>query len=107
MRVERVAFRLRVRPDRVQEYDEAHRRVWPELLRLLKEVGISHYSIFRRGQDLFFYMHVEDFDRAWGELDASKINQLWQREMQPLFVPSGDLEAGERFPMMREVFYLD
>lgn len=102
----RVAFRLRVRPDRIEEYDEAHKRVWPELLALLKQVGISEYSIFRLGSDLFLYMHVEDFERAWSELDRSPVNLRWQQEMKPLFEPLTDLEPGERFPMMREVFYL-
>jgi L-rhamnose mutarotase len=57
----RVAFRLRVRPERIAEYEAAHRKVRPELLQLLKDVGISQYSIFRSGSDLFFYLHVDDF----------------------------------------------
>jgi L-rhamnose mutarotase len=103
----RFAFRLRVRAHRIQDYDEAHQKVWPELLQLLKDVGISQYSIFRSGTDLFFYMHVEDFERAWYELDANRVNQLWQKAMEPILEPLSDLQPGERFPMMREVFYLD
>jgi L-rhamnose mutarotase len=52
-------------------------------------------------------MHVEDFERAWNELDRNPVNLRWQREMKPLFEPLTELEPGERFPMMREVFYLD
>jgi len=103
----RIAFRLRVRPDRIQEYEEAHRRVWPELLQLFKDLGIAQYSIFRRGVDLFFYMQVDDFELAWSEIDKNPINQHWQKEMKPLFEPVQDLEPGERFPMMREIFYLE
>jgi L-rhamnose mutarotase len=103
---ERVAFRLRVRQEKIQEYEDAHQRVWPELLKLLKDVGIEHYSIFRRGGDLFFYMHVDDFDRAWSEIDRSPINKRWQKEMEQLFEPSVELTPGERFPMMREIFHL-
>jgi L-rhamnose mutarotase len=105
--MQRVAFRLRVRPDRIHEYEDAHRRVWPELLRLLKDVGVARYSIFRHGTDLFFYMQVDDFERAWDRLDNSDVNQRWQKEMAPLFEPTGQLEPGERFLMMREVFYLE
>jgi L-rhamnose mutarotase len=103
----RVAFRLRIRPDRIAEYDEAHKRVWPELLQLLKQVGISRYSIFRHETDLFLYMHVEDFERAWSQLDKHPINLRWQQEMKPLFEPLTGLAPGERFPMMREVFFLE
>ena len=102
----RIAFRLRVRADRIAEYEEAHRHVWPELLSLLKSVGISQYSIFRSGVDLFFYLHVDDFERAWSQIDQSPVNQRWQQEMAPLFEPMGPTAPGERFPMMREVFYL-
>jgi L-rhamnose mutarotase len=45
----RVAFRLRIRPDAIVAYEESHRQVWPDLLAKLQEVGISDYSIFRRG----------------------------------------------------------
>jgi L-rhamnose mutarotase len=103
----RVAFRLRIRAERIAEYEAAHRRVWPELLRLLKEVGISQYSIFRHGTDLFFYMHVDDFEKAWQQLDAADVNRRWQKEMEPLFESPPERAPGERFPMMREVFYLD
>lgn len=103
----RVAFRLRVRQERIADYEAAHRQVWPELLQLLKEVGISQYSIFCSGTDLFFYMHVDDFERAWSRIDAHPLNRRWQAQMAPLFEPLPDLAPGERLPMMREVFYLE
>ncbi len=85
--MQRVAFRLRIKNDAVEEYEESHRHVWPELLAKLREVGISDYSIFRRRQDLFLVMKVEDFDRAWNELDQDSVNQRWQKEMSRLFEP--------------------
>ena len=105
--MQRVAFRLRVKKDAIQEYEESHQRMWPELLTKLRSVGISAYSIFRRGQDLFLVMKVEDFERAWKELDQDPVNQRWQKEMARLFEPVPDLEPGERFAMMKEVFYLE
>src|SRR5678816_1876504 len=65
----RYAFQLRIKADCIEEYDREHQRVWPELLAKLKAVGISDYSIFRRGQDLTLVLRVNDFDRAWDELD--------------------------------------
>ncbi len=43
----RYAFKLRIKTDAIEEYDREHRRVWPELLAKLKQVGISDYSNFR------------------------------------------------------------
>jgi L-rhamnose mutarotase len=105
--VARVAFHLRLRPERLQEYDEAHQQVPAELRALLKQVGIGRYSIFRRGMDLFLYMQVDDFEQAWSVIDTHPVNRRWQEQMASLFEPLADLEPGERFPMMREVFYLD
>ncbi|MFI5095198.1 MAG: L-rhamnose mutarotase, partial [Candidatus Acidiferrales bacterium] len=90
-----------------EEYEAAHKNVWPALLAKLKEVGISQYSIFRREQDLFLFMHVDDFDAAWRALDQYPTNLQWQQEMAKLFEPVPGLKPGEKFAMMKEVFYLD
>jgi L-rhamnose mutarotase len=103
----RYAFKLRIKKEAIEEYEREHQRVWPELLSKIKEAGISDYSIFRRGQDLFLYMHVDDFERAWAELDRAPINQRWQEFMSRFFEPVPDLESGERFAMMKEVFHLE
>ena len=102
----RFAFKLRIREDAIEEYEIEHQRVWPELLAKLKSVGISDYSIFRRGQDLFLCLRAEDFESAWDELDRDPVNQKWQLLMSRLFEPVPDQQPGERFAMMKEVFYL-
>ena len=100
------AFKLRIKPDAIEEYEIEHKRVWPELLAKLKEVGISDYSIFRRGQDLTLVLRVDDFDKAWDELDKDPANQRWQVFMSRLFEEVPDKRPGERFAMLKEVFYL-
>ncbi len=103
----RYAFKLRIRKEAAEDYEREHQRVWPELLQKLKDVGVSDYSIFRRGQDLFLTLRVENFDRAWDELDRDPVNQRWQEFMSNLFEPVLDQQPGERFAMMKEVFYLE
>jgi L-rhamnose mutarotase len=104
--MQRIAFCLRLRPGAEAAYDDAHAAVWSEMLALLKRAGISEYSIFRRGQTLILTMHVEDFDATWNKIEADPINTRWQQAMAPYFDKMDPLEAGERFPMMREVFYM-
>ena len=41
----RTAFRLRIKAGKEQEYDAAHRHVWPALLAKLREVGIIGHSL--------------------------------------------------------------
>lgn len=103
----RVAFLLRLKKGMGSEYDKAHGAVWPEMLDLLKRAGISQYSIFRRDELLFLTMHVDgDFDAVWDKIDIDPVNLKWQQAMSAYFAPIGELRNGERFPMMKEVFYM-
>lgn len=105
--MERVAFLLRLKPGAGPGYDEAHRRVWPEMLRLLKSAGVSEYSIFRRDELLFLSMRVEsDFETTWRRIESDATNTRWQEAMGAYFDPVSEARPGERFPMMREVFYM-
>jgi L-rhamnose mutarotase len=103
----RVAFRLRLKPDAIEGYEKDHTNVWPELLAKLREVGVSDYSIFRRGQDLVLVMRVVDFDAAWDALADDPVNLRWQAEMAKYFEPVAGLQPSERFAMMKEVFYME
>ncbi|WP_196259910.1 L-rhamnose mutarotase [Pelagibacterium limicola] len=44
--VERVAFRMRLTPGRMDEYRRRHDEIWPELADLLRSSGISDYWIW-------------------------------------------------------------
>ena len=105
--MERVAFQLKIRKDKIADYDLAHKSVWPELIQRIRDAGIRDYSIFRRGQTIFLVMRVTDFDAAWNKLADDPINKKWQREMAEIFEDRQDVEPGERFPMFQEVFYME
>jgi L-rhamnose mutarotase len=105
--MQRVAFLLRLKEGMGAAYDRDHAAVWPEMLDLLKRSGISVYSIFRRDELLFLYMHIDgDFDAMWDKIDQDPVNLRWQRTMSAYFLADHGAREGERFPMMKEVFYL-
>ncbi len=106
--MERAAFMLRLKPGTEDAYDESHRHVWPEMLALLKSAGISEYSIFRRDDLLVLSLRVDDdFETTWQRIENDPVNLKWQQAMSAYFMPlSNDLRPGERFAMLREVFYL-
>ena len=104
--MQRIAFLLRLREGAEAAYDAAHAHVWPEMLALLKQSGISEYSIFRRDQLLILTMHVENFEETWARIEADPVNTRWQRAMAPYFAPLDPPRPGERFPMMREIFFM-
>jgi L-rhamnose mutarotase len=104
--LKRYAFMLRLRPGVAEEYEKAHRAVWPEMLELLKSAGISEYSIYRRDELVVLTLRAVDFEATWSKIDNHPVNLRWQKTMAPLFAPLEGLRAGERFPMLEEVFYL-
>ena len=104
--MKRVAFLLRLKEGTGAAYDKAHGAVWPEMLALLKSAGVAEYSIFRRDELLFLYMHVEDFEGAWKKIESDPVNTRWQQAMGEYFMEKQPTQAGERFPFMQEVFYM-
>jgi L-rhamnose mutarotase len=100
--VERVCFQLHVRPERIAEYRERHRAVWPEMLDALRDAGWSNYSLFLRPDGLLIgYLETEDFEVATAAMDATDVNARWQADMAPFF--SQELS----FERLEEVFHLD
>ena len=93
-------------PAVAEAYEKAHRAVWPEMLELLKSAGISEYSIYRRDELVILTLRAADFEATWSKIDNHPVNLRWQQTMAPLFAPLEGLRAGERFPMLEEVFYL-
>jgi L-rhamnose mutarotase len=101
---QRSAFVLQVRPEKIDEYVEAHRAVWPDMLQALRDAGIQNYSIFRDGNRVFGYFESEDLDRAASYLAEQEVCTRWQNAMADLLeerVP----DAGP--PALEEIFRLD
>jgi len=44
--MEKYAFKMKVHPGKAAEYRKRHDEIWPELLALLHEAGVSDYSIY-------------------------------------------------------------
>ena len=43
--MERYAFKMKLNPGMAAEYRKRHDEIWPELVSLLREAGVSDYSI--------------------------------------------------------------
>jgi L-rhamnose mutarotase len=101
---QRSAFVLKVRPDRIDEYVEAHRNVWPEMLDALRAAGIRNYTIFRHGHEMFGYFESDDLEAAGRYMAAQEVNTRWQDAMAELLderVPDAGPEP------LEEVFRLE
>ena len=104
--VQRVAFRLRVKEEKLGEYKRIHREVWPELLADMRAASIRNYSIFARGPELFGYLECDDWDATLAALARSDANRRWQERMQEYLATPVDPEKAEPLELLEEVFYL-
>jgi len=104
--VERVCFLARVRPDRLEEYRAAHRRVWPEMTEALSSAGWANYTIFLADDGLLVgYLETDDYEAALAAMAATDVNKRWQAEMAEFFVDDGPPD--ESFLRIAEIFHLD
>ena len=101
---QRTGFVLHVRPDRIEEYVQAHANVWPEMLDALRGAGIRNYTIFRAGNSVFGYFESDDLAASERHLAAQEVCTRWQDEMAQLLAERVP-DSGP--PALEEIFRMD
>jgi len=106
--VERICFRLQVKPDRLDEYRNRHRQVWPDMQQALRDTGWRNYSLFLADDgQLIGYLESDDFEKSRQAMAATEVNAAWQRDMAPFFVDTAGRHADAAMAPLVEVFHLD
>lgn len=106
--MERVCFLLQVRPERLAEYKERHRAVWPDMLQALRETGWHNYSLFLRPDGLLVgYFETPNLRAALDGMSRRDVNERWQRDMAAFFVSLDDATPDKSFLRLEEIFHLD
>lgn len=102
--MQRAAFRIRIRPERVDDYVAAHADVWPELRQALSRAGVRNYTIFLDGESAFGYYEAADLEAADAAMAAEDVNRRWQEAMTPLILEEISGVGPSRLP---EIFRLE
>ncbi len=105
--MQRVAIRLRVKEEKLDEYKRLHREVWPELLADMRAASIRNYSIFADGPELFGYLECDDWNAAAEALARSDANRRWQELMSDYLATPVDPKAATPLRLLEEVFRMD
>ena len=105
--MERVCFLLRVKPERLDEYRERHRTVWPEMLDALRDAGWRNYSLFLRDDGLLVgYLETDDFEAAQRGMEQTDVNARWQASMAEFFELPDGARPDTGVTRLDEVFHL-
>ncbi|MCT2543131.1 L-rhamnose mutarotase [Streptomyces atratus] len=89
----RIALHTKVRADRIEEYEAAHREVPAELTAAIRAAGAASWTIWRSGTDLFHVIDCKDYAALLAELERLPVNVAWQARMDELLDVSHDYSA--------------
>jgi L-rhamnose mutarotase len=106
MSTEKLAFRMYLKPGNEAEYRRRHDEIWPELSALLKERGVSDYSIFLdEPRGVLFAVLRRTPDHGMDSLPQHPVMQRWWQHMKDLMQTNADgSPVAELLPC---VFHLD
>jgi len=101
----RLAFKMKLFKGNEEEYKKRHDAIWPELKDLLKETGVSDYSIFLDEQTNFLFgvLKIEN-PLNLDELPHHPVMKKWWAYMKDIMESNSD-DSPVSIPL-KEVFYL-
>lgn len=103
------ALDLKDDPALIAEYENYHRKIWPEIESSIKTAGITSMDIYRAGNRMFMIMETnETFSlekKAAADADNPKV-QEWENLMWKFQQPLPHAEVGEKWMLMKKIFEL-
>lgn len=97
---------MKLVPGAVYEYKKRHDQLWPELHALLKDAGLSEYSIFFDEEtNYLFAFQKQSGEHGSQELGHSEILQKWWKYMADLMETNPD-NSPVSTPL-KEVFFME
>jgi L-rhamnose mutarotase len=104
-----LALNLRNDPRLIERYKKEHAQAWPEVLRRLREVGITEMRIFLLGRRLFMYCETRDgFDpsKDFARCNDDPTYRKWDELMRTMQERVDEAKPDEWWAMMELVFDL-
>jgi L-rhamnose mutarotase len=104
--VPRYAFKMMLNPGQRDEYRRRHDEIWPELKALLKQAGVSNYSIHLDPETnaLFGYLERSSNHRM-DELPDDPVMKRWWAHMKDIMAANSDGSPVAK--PLEEMFYLE
>lgn len=93
----------------IEEYENYHKNVWPEIIRSIKDSGIEFLDIYRTGNRMFMIIEADDsfsFEQK-GKMDAANQKvQEWEELMWKFQQAIPWAKQGEKWVLMEKIFSL-
>ncbi len=104
--MKRLGFKMKLKAGFKEEYRRRHAAIWPELIKLIKETGVSDYSIFLdEGTNILFACQKQSGIQSSQDLGSDPVVQRWWKYMADIMETNPDNSPVT--VQLEEVFYLD
>ena len=91
--MQKLAFKMRLHQGCEDEYRRRHDEIWPELVALLKDAGISDYSIhLDRETNILFAVLWRSDDHQMDDLPTHDVMKKWWAHMADIMDSHSDNE---------------
>lgn len=102
----RTAFKMKLKHGCEAEYKKRHDEIWPELVELIKNSGVSDYSIFLDIEtNILFAVQKQSGRESSQDLGTNPVVRKWWDYMSDIMEVNPD-NSPVTIPLP-EVFYLD
>ena len=102
----KIAFKMRLKPGCKEEYRKRHQAIWPELQQLLKDNGVSDYTIFLDEEtNILFGVQQQSGNQSSQDLGTLPIVQRWWAFMADIMDTNPD-QSPVTVPL-EEMFHMD
>jgi L-rhamnose mutarotase len=93
----------------IERYEQHHREPWPEVVKRLREIGVTEMKIFRIGRRMFMYMETVDGfdpDRDFPKLNDETRYREWDELVRTMQERVPEAAEQEWWASMNQVFDL-
>jgi len=104
--MERVAFKMKLKPGFAKEYQKRHDKIWPELAKELENAGVTDYSIYfdEETNNLFAAQKLKHNNTS-DKLPQTDVVRKWWNYMADIMEVNPDNSPVVK--ELKEVFYLE
>lgn len=109
MKIYTLTLDLKNDPQLIREYEQQHKKVWPEVIQAIKDSGIRNMQIYRHATRLFMVITADDdfsFERKDAADLANQKVQEWEALMWKFQEPLKDTGDGGKWVLMDKIFEL-
>ena len=96
-------------PTMIQEYEQYHKSVWPEIIDSIKNSGINTMEIYRAGNRLFMIMDTDDDFSLEHKALTDQYNpkvQEWETLMWKYQQAIPYAKQDEKWMLMTKIFHI-